>query len=84
VPKFWSKTSKKWFQKFLFLEKIQIIGERTMKENNPHKMLNLQKKTIAHLNYEQMYAIYGGNTWTEKFCIHTNFEVTLDCPRINC
>ena len=54
-----------------------------MKKNNPLKKLQLVKKTIAHLNEEQMYAARGGETWTFVFCTETKSVVTYDCPTVN-
>ncbi len=39
-----------------------------MKKNNPPKKLWLFKKTIAHLNHEQMLTARGGSIWTKLLC----------------
>lgn len=54
-----------------------------MKKNNPLKKLRLVKKTIAHLNKEQMYAVHGGDTMTRIFCTTTFTGDTVDCGGTN-
>jgi hypothetical protein len=55
-----------------------------MKKNNPLKKLRLIKKTIAHLNNEQMYAAHGGGTITQRLCTTTFTEGTQDCETEIC
>lgn len=55
-----------------------------MKKNNPPKKLRFFKKTIAHLNHEQMYAARGGDTWTKRLCTETGTDTNLDCDTANC
>ena len=61
-----------------------------MKTNNPPKKLRLLKKTIAHLNHEQMLSAHGGDLLTRLFCskytdgCQTNDcgnSVTIGCPQ---
>ena len=55
-----------------------------MKKNNPLKKLRLFKKTIAHLNNEQMHAAHGGATLTEVFCTpETSTKDTLSVCETN-
>ena len=54
-----------------------------MKKNNPLKKLTLFKTTIAHLNFEQMYAVHGGDTATRIWCIDTSKD-TRDCLTVGC
>jgi hypothetical protein len=55
-----------------------------MKKNNPPKKLRLFKKTIAHLNNEQMHAAHGGEIVTRLFCSDTGTGDTLGCPTTGC
>lgn len=51
-----------------------------MKKNNPPKKLTLFKKTIAHLNNEQMFLARGGEIYTKKLCSDTGANDTFNCP----
>jgi natural product precursor len=53
-----------------------------MKKNNPLKKLRLLKKTIAHLNDEQMDAARGGDPMTRFGCVNSLSVVTFDCPTV--
>ena len=55
-----------------------------MKKNNPLKKLKLFKKTIAHLNFEQMYAVHGGDVVTRLYCSDTGTDDTKDCETKSC
>ena len=55
-----------------------------MKKNNPLKKLRLFKKTIAHLNNEQMFYARGGDIYTKKLCSETTTIDTVDCPTNGC
>jgi hypothetical protein len=56
-----------------------------MKKNNPPKKLWLFKKTIAHLNIEQMLTARGGNGVTKLLCSDPETGTDTDhCPTIGC
>lgn len=55
-----------------------------MKKNNPLKKLRFLKKTIAHLDHEQMLSARGGETYTNLFCTQTNSVVTYNCLTADC
>ena len=55
-----------------------------MKKNNPLKKLRFFKKTIAHLNNEQMYLARGGDVYTKKLCSDTDTTDTFDCLTNGC
>jgi hypothetical protein len=55
-----------------------------MNKNNPPKKLRLFKKTIAHLNLEQMYAARGGDHLTQRFCGETDSFTEFDCDTAGC
>lgn len=56
-----------------------------MKKNNPPKKLRLLKKTIAHLNDEQMLTSRGGDILTKLLCIAPEPGIdTLNCHTIGC
>jgi hypothetical protein len=56
-----------------------------MKKNNPPKKLWLFKRTIAHLNNEQMLTARGGEGFTKLLCSDplTGTE-TENCHTIGC
>ncbi|MGD2089416.1 MAG: class I lanthipeptide [Candidatus Aminicenantes bacterium] len=55
-----------------------------MKKNNPPKKLRLLKKTIAHLNDEQMFLARGGEIFTKVYCTKIPTDDTFDCPTNAC
>jgi hypothetical protein len=55
-----------------------------MKKNNPLKKLRFFKKTIAHLNNEQMTLARGGDVYTKKLCSDTTTNDTFDCLTNGC
>ena len=56
-----------------------------MKKNNPPKKLRLLKKTIAHLNDDQMLTAHGGSVFTKLLCSDPlTGPGTNDCRTIGC
>ena len=55
-----------------------------MKNQNPPKKLTLIKKTIAHLDVEQLKVAKGGDLNTLKLCnpTVTNLVVSADCDTL--
>jgi len=56
-----------------------------MKKNNPPKKLRLLKKTIAHLNDDQMLTAHGGSVWTKLLCSDPlTGIITFGCDTVGC
>jgi len=58
--------------------------KKTMKNQNPPKKLSLLKKTVAHLDLEQMDTAKGGIQITLRACTSTyiNLTTTVDCETV--